>query len=112
MPTARFLGGCMRCLLRSSFLFVILALLTASFTMAQIDTGAIVGSVHDPSGSAIPKATITVTNTATGVAVTTETNSSGEYQVAALIPGTYSVKVSAPGFASQINNGVEIHVQS
>ena len=80
--------------------------------LAQIDTGAIVGTVRDPSGAAVPKATITVTNTATGVAVTTQTNSAGEYQVTALIPGTYSVKVSASGFASQENSGVEIHVQS
>src|ERR1700737_486843 len=80
--------------------------------LAQIDTGSIVGAVRDPSGADVPKATITVTNTATGVAVTTQTNSAGEYQVTALIPGTYAVKVSAPGFASQMTNGVEIHVQS
>src|SRR5438552_3610158 len=102
----------MRLMLRPTWFFVVFLLLSGILCMAQIDTGSIVGSVRDPSGGAIPKATITVTNTATGVSVTTETNTAGEYQVPALIPGTYTVKVSAPGFASQINNGVEIHVQS
>src|SRR5258708_10865946 len=98
--------------LRRACFFATFFILSNATAMAQIDTGAIVGTVRDPSGAAVPKATIAGTNTATGVAVTTETNSSGEYQVTALIPGTYSVKVSSPGFASQINNGVEIHVQS
>ncbi len=93
-------------------LFAALLIFSATLSTAQLDTGAIVGTVRDSSGAAVPKATITVTNTATGVAVTTETNTAGEYQVTALKPGTYSVKVSAPGFASQVNNGVEMHVQS
>ncbi len=99
-------------LLRRVSLFAALLSLPATFLMAQIDTGSIVGTVRDPSGAAVPKATITVTNTATGVSVTSQTNSSGEYQLTALIPGSYSVKVSAPGFASQVNSAVEIHVQS
>ncbi len=98
--------------IRNACSFAAFFLLFTTASMAQIDTGSIVGTVRDPSGAAVPKAVIAVTNTATGVAVTTETNSSGEYQVTALIPGIYSVKVSSPGFASQINSGVEINVQS
>jgi len=75
---------------------------------AQIDTGSIVGMVRYPSGAAVPKATVTVTNGATGVSETTQTNSAGEYQVPALIPGTYSVKVNAPGFASQVTPPHEV----
>ena len=96
-------------------LFPILAsfvFLSGTLAWSQLDTGSIVGTVRDPSGAAVPKAAVTVTNTATGVAVTSETNAAGEYQVTALIPGTYSVKVTAPGFAAQVNNAVEIHVQS
>ncbi len=98
--------------LRRVCFFATFFLLSTAASIAQIDTGSIVGTVRDPSGAAVPKATVAVTNTATGVAVTTETNSSGEYQVTALIPGIYSVKVSSPGFTSQINTGVEINVQS
>ncbi len=90
----------------------VVAFLAAAFASAQIDTGAIVGTVRDSSGAAIPKATITITNTATGVARTSTTNESGEYQFPALSPGMYSVKAAASGFAGQIQNAIDIHVQS
>ncbi len=93
-------------------LLVLLVSIFAGAAVAQIDTGSIVGTVRDATGAAVPKASITVTNTATGIGLTTATNDDGEYQIAALSPGTYSVKVSAPGFATQVTNNVEIHVQS
>lgn len=90
----------------------LLFLIGPPFVSAQIDTGAIVGTIRDQSGATVPKASVVVTNTSTGVMVTTQTNSDGEYQVAALIPGTYSVKVSAPGFATEVRDGIQIDVQS
>ncbi len=80
--------------------------------VAQIDTGAIVGTVTDQSGASIPKASIVITNESTGVVFNTETNADGQYQVTALIPGNYSVKASASGFDSEIRPGIQIHVQS
>ncbi|HEU5234825.1 MAG TPA: TonB-dependent receptor [Terriglobales bacterium] len=79
--------------------------------IAQIDRGAIVGRVTDASGAIVPKATVVVTNKDTGVAVTTSTNESGEYQVLALIPGTYSVRVSSQGFDSVLRDNIALHVQ-
>jgi hypothetical protein len=78
---------------------------------AQIDRGTIVGRVMDASGAVVPKAMVTVTNKATGVVVTTPTNDSGEYQVLALNPGAYSVKVGAPGFESVLRDNIVLHVQ-
>jgi hypothetical protein len=89
---------------------VLLSLAVIAF--AQIDTGAIVGTVHDPSGAAVPKATMSLTNTATGVKSSTLTNDAGEYQFTALLPGTYSLSATAPGFSVQVRNDIEIHVQS
>jgi hypothetical protein len=77
----------------------------------QIDRGAIVGRVTDASSAVVPKANVVVTNKDTGVAVTTTTNDTGEYQVLALIPGTYSVKVSAQGFDSVLRDNITLHVQ-
>ncbi len=77
----------------------------------QIDRGAIVGRVLDASGAAVTKASVTVTNTATGVSQTTPVNDSGEYQVLALIPGVYSVKVTADGFEGAVRNNITLHVQ-
>ncbi|MBZ5619078.1 MAG: TonB-dependent receptor [Acidobacteriia bacterium] len=79
---------------------------------AQIDTGAIVGTVRDASGAAVPKAAIDLTNSATGLKKSTVTNDAGEYQFTALPPGNYSVRATAPGFGPQAENNIEIHVQS
>ncbi|MCU1233364.1 MAG: TonB-dependent receptor [Candidatus Solibacter sp.] len=79
---------------------------------AQIDTGAIVGTVRDASGAAIPKAAVTLTQAATGLNQNTATNDAGEYQFIALPPGTYSVKATAPGFGPQVQNDIDLHVQS
>ena len=83
-----------------------------SLLVAQIDTGSIVGSVHDASGAAIPGATITVTNKATAVALSVITNASGEYQVNALNPGNYTVKAQSKGFAVEVVNDAQIDVQT
>src|SRR5437660_2056205 len=91
-------------------LFAILAL-CALPGFGQIDRGAIVGRVMDTSGGVVPKATITVTNKATGVVMTVPVNDAGDYQVLALIPGTYSVKASADGFESVLRDDIILHVQ-
>ena len=95
---------------RTALQLTILAICALSAS-AQVDRGAIVGRVMDASGAVVPKATVMVTNKATGVVVTTSANDSGEYQVLALIPGTYSVKVSAPGFESVLRDDIMLHVQ-
>src|ERR1043166_10211924 len=85
--------------------------LCVSSVSSQVDRGAIAGRVMDSSGGVVPKATIIVTNKATGVAITTPVNDSGEYQVLALIPGKYSVKASADGFDRVLRDDIELHVQ-
>ena len=89
-----------------------LLLALANPSAAQIDTGAVVGTVRDSSGAAVPKAVVTITNGATGVKQSVPTNDAGEYQFTALPPGTYSVRVNAPGFGPQEQKDIELHVQS
>src|ERR1700675_4294821 len=79
---------------------------------AQIDSGSVVGIVSDPSGAAIPGATVTLSNEASGVSRSVTTNGDGEYQFAAVIPGTYSVQATAQNFESAISTHVEVDVQS
>jgi Carboxypeptidase regulatory-like domain/TonB dependent receptor len=79
--------------------------------LGQIDRGAITGKVLDSSGAIVPKATVTITNKGTGVTDTTTVNGAGEYQVLALIPGLYSIKVSADGFQSAVRDDIVLHVQ-
>src|SRR5712664_4634546 len=61
--------------------------------------GSILGIVKDSTGAVMPRATIGVTNLETGSNKTTESDSSGFFQVLALSRGFYSVSISAPGFA-------------
>src|ERR1700704_1089487 len=61
--------------------------------------GAIGGTVMDPSGAAVPHASITAKNIATGASATGSTDDGGRYQIIHLQPGVYSVEVSASGFA-------------
>jgi len=94
------------------FVLLTTLLLSSVFATAQIDTGSVVGTVTDQTGAVLVGAAITVTNQKTGVTISATTNSDGQYQVTALIPGTYSVKASAQGMAIQAYDGIEIHVQS
>jgi len=90
----------------------LLLFLVCPLAWGQADRGSIVGTVRDTSGSVVPNASVTVTNKATNVSVSTLTNTSGEYQALALLPGVYMVKVSAAGFATQIQDDITINVQS
>lgn len=78
---------------------------------AQMTVGHITGTVTDTSGALIPGASITLTNTATGVQASTKSTSTGSYTFEQVEPGTYSLRVTAPGFATQVTNGVTVHVQ-
>ena len=64
----------------------------------QLVSGSITGDVTDPSGAAVAGAEIQATNNATGVQLSTKSNSSGYFNLSNLIAGTYTVVVSTPGF--------------
>ncbi len=68
----------------------------------------IAGRVTDPTGAVIPKAVVVVTNTDTGVSVTIGTDNSGNYTAPFLLPATYSVSATAPGFSKYTRDGIKI----
>ncbi|HYL36734.1 MAG TPA: TonB-dependent receptor [Bryobacteraceae bacterium] len=82
--------------------------LLASNVLFGQATATINGRVVDQGGAVLPKASVTITNAATGVIRETVTNEEGLYTVAALIPGNYDVKVQLPGFAPAEKKGVEL----
>src|SRR6266852_7335847 len=61
--------------------------------------GAIVGRVNDSTGAVVPGASISATNTGTGIARNAVTNAAGSYALAELPPSTYDLKVQLSGFA-------------
>jgi hypothetical protein len=87
----------------------LLVLVFAATAFAQT-TASIQGTVSDQSGAAIVGAKVTVKNTALGIERTTQTSSTGSYEVPALPPGTYSVQVQIAGFERQLAKGVVLEV--
>src|SRR5947209_722912 len=86
--------------MNNRLLTAVIALVVAGTTWAQttISTGSISGVVSDPTGAAVPNATVTIISSATGRGTSTKTPTSGIYTSGALMPGEYRVRVEAPGF--------------
>jgi hypothetical protein len=73
-------------------------------------TGSISGTVADPTGAVIVGATVTITNTDRGQDLRTlTTNSNGFYTATSLPLGTYTVKVTDPGFKTETVTGLQLH---
>lgn len=86
-------------------------LLPACAAVAQFENGSIVGTVHDSSGAVVTGATVTVTNTATGVVTTRTTTDTGTYEVPNLRVGQYNVVVSHAGFADAQAKDISVTVE-
>ena len=70
------------------------------------DRATISGVVTDEQGSAVPGATVTITNEGTGVATALVTNNAGAFTSPPLVLGTYSVKVDLQGFKTALTTGI------
>lgn len=84
-------------------------LLFALTAVAQVQNGQFEGTVTDPSGAAVPKAKVTITNQATNLSVGVTTNQSGLYTARELPVGTYRISVEAPGFKTFSDVGVVLN---
>ena len=69
-------------------------------------TAALSGTVSDPSGARIPKASVKLTNPDNGIIRSDTTTAAGEFSFALLPQGTYTLEVSAPGFKTTKQNGI------
>ncbi len=78
--------------------------------VAQFTTARLSGTVVDTSGAAIPGATVTVEQVATGYKQTAKTGSSGEYLFPSLPIGSYKLSVEMPDFSSYVQNGIVLTV--
>jgi hypothetical protein len=74
------------------------------------NSGAIGGTVIDPTGAVIAGARVAIKTSGDILVAGGETLENGEYLIADLAPGFYSVEVSAPGFESYKIH--EVHVSS
>jgi len=72
-------------------------------------TAQLTGTVTDPSGGVIPNAQVTLVDEATGTSRAIVTNGDGLYAFPALVPGSYTVKVTAKGFQPKEITGIVLH---
>ncbi len=100
----------MRRSLAGMFLSSFLLLLMPLVVLAQTERGSISGVVTDSTGAVVPGATVTITNLATKSSQTLTTNDQGLYEAPFMLPATYKVTASAPGFSTSVVNEVILNV--
>jgi len=91
---------------RACLLMALSSALFSSGAAPQTQLATIFGAIADPSGAVIPEAKVTIVNQSTGLKRTTLTDSTGQYHIAGLPTGNYSVRVQKEGFQTQIREGI------
>ncbi len=96
---------------RSKIFVSFLCLLAASAVVwGQGAVGTLSGTVLDQAGAVVPGASVVVTNVATQVENKTTTTGAGAYTMPYLPAGTYTIRVSAPGFSTATAENVILRV--
>ncbi|MDQ2844146.1 MAG: carboxypeptidase-like regulatory domain-containing protein [Acidobacteriota bacterium] len=77
---------------------------------AQQVFGSIIGTITDPSGSAVNNAKVTISDITKGTSFEVNTNESGQYTKGQLIPDTYRITIEAVGFQKAVSNELTVQV--
>lgn len=89
---------------------VLFLALTPSVFGQTSGSGALIGTVKDPSGGVVPNATVTLSNKGTNQSRSTKTDADGAYRFGLLQPGDYGVTVEAAGFSAAMAASVTVTV--
>src|SRR2546430_1268449 len=102
MSKYSFLGGII--------MAALLVLVAFGAAGAQESRGSLTGKVSDQNGAILPGATVVIKNVDTNITSTGTTNEEGSYTFPLLPPGSYSLTVTATGFATATREGIQISV--
>src|ERR1017187_8697381 len=86
------------------------AALFAVAAFAQADRGTITGTITDPVSAVVPNANVVAVNSETQAQYTTVTTGTGNYTLAQMPAGVYSVTVEVPGFKKFVQQGIRVEV--
>ena len=100
----------LQCVYLATALLMLLSALVPAH--AQVLYGSIVGTVEDPSGSVVPKAAVTVVSKESGSSREAVADDAGRFTILNVLPGTYDMKVMAPGFRTFSRPDVVVAVNS
>ncbi len=97
----------------SSRFFAVLALISLSAIAAWAGVGgSISGTVSDPTGAVVVKASVVATDTATGIRQAVVTDDKGYYSFPSLPVGRYDLQIDSPGLKPYRRTGVVIDANS
>src|ERR671912_287270 len=98
--------------MRHVFIAVLAAVLWLhpAAAIAQQETATLIGSITDAQRGALPGATVTAKNIATGFVRTGISDSEGRFRVAAVPPGAYEISAELQGFGRSVRRGVNLTV--
>jgi Carboxypeptidase regulatory-like domain len=91
-------------------LSILLLLIPSVEAFGQAGRGAVNGTIADQTGAIIPGASVTLLDTASGVARHTTSNAAGNFAFISLNPGTYRVTASQRGFVTVVHDDVTVNV--
>src|SRR5688572_22174400 len=94
--------------LRGAAAALFLVALTSLSLFGQGGNGVLTGTVEDSSKALIPGVTVTATNIATGVVSSSISNETGSYTMPSLLPGTYRLTATLPGFQTQTFDNIPL----
>ncbi|HEU0006628.1 MAG TPA: TonB-dependent receptor, partial [Terriglobia bacterium] len=77
---------------------------------AQFDTASVLGTIRDESGAVLAGATVTLTNQATGISATAQTDENGSYEFLTVKIGTYKIEASLASFSTARLENVRVTV--
>ena len=87
-----------------------LAVTPVLFAQVQSQNGKIQGEITDPAGASIPGAAVEAEELDTKTLTRSETNASGHFEFPSLKPGHYVIRVSKPGFATTVQQNLNLTV--
>src|SRR5437773_4118973 len=85
-----------------------LIIVTAATLAGQTVSSSMQGVITDPSGAVVGGASCTLTNEATGQAVTAMAFADGAFRFASVTPGVYNLTIENPGFKTQSIHGITV----
>jgi hypothetical protein len=91
-------------------LTLLFSLMAGVVAHAQVTGATLSGTVTDPTGGVVASATVSATNTATTITRNATSDAAGLYTIPNLVPGMYDIKVSATGFSTSVQSGLNIAV--
>ena len=97
------------CRIRAAFIVAGALLFSLMPAFGQMNTGEIDGIVRDPSGAVIVNAVVAAVESGTQLKYSTKTNESGEFLLAQLPVGEYTLTVSMDGFKQAMQSKVSLH---